>query len=160
MSDRADATRPLIRTAVAADLPALQRVFRAAALSNAGDVPLLRAHPEFLVFAGDGIAEGRTRAATTGSGGDRLLGFATVAAGTSGGLELEDLFVDPPWRRRGIARALVLDAVETARQGGHQQLSVWGNPHALGFYRAAGFVEVSQVAVEVDRGLRLRLDLE
>src|SRR5262249_30679337 len=39
-----------IRTAVAADLPALQQVYRAASLSNAGDAPMLLARPEFLVF--------------------------------------------------------------------------------------------------------------
>jgi hypothetical protein len=33
----------VVRTAVAADLPTLQQVFKAASLSNAGDAPLLLA---------------------------------------------------------------------------------------------------------------------
>jgi hypothetical protein len=82
----------VIRTAVEADLPALQQVFRAAALSNTADAPLLLARPEYLVFAGDGIAEGRTRVAAAGlAGGSRILGFVTVAVDHDGGPDLEDL---------------------------------------------------------------------
>jgi ribosomal protein S18 acetylase RimI-like enzyme len=151
---------PVIRTAVAADLPELQRVFAAAALSNPGDAPLLLTHPEFLVFAGDGIADGRTRVAVTGRPDDsRVLGFATVVATEDGGLDLEDLFVDPNCRRRGIARRLIVDAVGTARAAGHRYLSVTGNPHALAFYHAVGFVEIGQTETELGAGPRLRLDL-
>jgi hypothetical protein len=50
-------------------MPELQRVFRAAALSNAGDAPALLAHPEYLVFTGEGVAEGRTRVAIVVSDG-------------------------------------------------------------------------------------------
>lgn len=145
----------MIRTAVAADLPALQQVFRAASLSNPGDAPLLLARPEFLVFKGEGIAEGRTRVATTAEGD--LLGFVTVSADPRGGLELEDLFVDTAWRRRGIARQLVLDAIGAARRDGHRRLSVTGNPHALEFYLAVGFVEVGLATTELGGGLRLEL---
>ena len=73
-----------IRTAVAADLPALQQVYRAASLSNAGDAPMLLARPEFLVFTREGIAGGRTLVASP-PGTDRVIGFATVAAGQDDG---------------------------------------------------------------------------
>jgi len=120
----------------------LQQVFRDASLSNPGDAPLLLAHPDVLVFAGEGIADGRTRVAVTrDDAGERILGFATVTSGPDGRPDLEDLFVDPRFRRRGIARRLVLDAVATARRAGYRQLSVTGNPHALDFYRSVGFVE-------------------
>jgi GNAT superfamily N-acetyltransferase len=148
-----------IRTAVAADLAALRQVFRAAALSNVGDAPMLLARPEFLDFAGDGIAAGRTRVAVAGPHHDgRVVGFVTVTGGDDG-LELEDLFVDPDWRRRGVATALVRDVVRTARQSGHRQLWVTGNPHALDFYRAVGFVETGRVATELGAGRRMCLDL-
>jgi GNAT superfamily N-acetyltransferase len=156
-----DLTEPAltIRTAVAADLPALRQVFRAAALSNAGDAPMLLARPEFLDFAGHGIAAGGTRVAVAGpQAAGRVVGFATVVMGDDG-LELEDLFVDPGWRRRGIARRLVLDVAATARHGGRRHLWVTGNPHALGFYLAVGFVETGRVATELGTGLRMRLDL-
>jgi GNAT superfamily N-acetyltransferase len=156
-----DGTQPAvtIRTAVAPDLPALRQVYRAASLSNAGDAPMLLARPEFLVFAGDGIAAGRTRVAVAGGPGrGRVVGFATVATGEDGP-ELEDLFVDPDWRRRGIARRLVLDVVATLAQTGHRRLWVTGNPHAADFYRATGFVEAGQVATELATGMRMYLDL-
>ncbi|NMO51945.1 GNAT family N-acetyltransferase [Actinoplanes sp. TBRC 11911] len=149
-------TSPAIRAAVVADLPALQRVFRAASLSNAGEAPMLLARPEFLVFAGDGIADGRTLVAVAGAPQDRIVGFATVTTGP----ELEDLFVDPDWHRRGVARQLVGRVAETARAQGHRRLWVTGNPHALAFYLAVGFVQVDQVATELGvPGLRMSLDL-
>jgi GNAT superfamily N-acetyltransferase len=150
----------VIRTAIAADLPELRRVYKAASLSNAGDAPLLLARPEFLVFAGEGIAEGRTRVEGSGPPGEgQVVGFVTIAVNADGGLELEDLFVDPGWRRRGVARRLVADVVKTAREAGHRRLSVIGNPHALVFYRAVGFAEIDRIATVLGTGLRLELDL-
>jgi GNAT superfamily N-acetyltransferase len=159
MSDPADTAGVVIRPAVAADLPELRRVYREASLSNADDAPLLLARPEFLVFAGDGIAAARTQVAVTGTDDDRVLGFATVTDGQDGQPELEDLFVDPQQHRRGIARRLIADAARTARQAGHRRLTVVGNPHARAFYLAVGFVEHDQVPTELGTGLRLHLDL-
>jgi GNAT superfamily N-acetyltransferase len=158
MSDRAH-LEVTIRTAVASDLAALQHVYRIASLSNAGDAPMLLARPEYLVFAGDGIAEGRTQVAVVGPGGDGpVVGFVTVVAGDDGP-ELEDLFVDPDWRRRGVARRLVEDVIRAVEQAGQRQLWVTGNPHALDFYLAVGFVETEPVPTEFGRGLRMCLDL-
>jgi GNAT superfamily N-acetyltransferase len=159
MNERAGPA-PVIRAAVAADLPALQQVYRSASLSNAGDAPMLLARPEFLVFAGDGIAAGRTLVALGGPPDDeRVVGFATVDDGRDDGPELEDLFVDPGWRRRGIARHLVRQIANTARDTGHRRLWVTGNPHALAFYLAAGFVRVGRVSTALGSGLRMSLDL-
>jgi GNAT superfamily N-acetyltransferase len=158
--DARDEPAPTIRTAVAADLPALRRVFHRASLSNAGDAAMLLAHPEFLVFAGSGIAAGRTRVAATAPRGDGpVVGFATVAMDHDDGPELEDLFVDPDWCRRGIARRLVRDVVGTVRRAGHGRLWVTGNPHASAFYRAVGFVPTCRIATELGTGLRMYLDM-
>jgi GNAT superfamily N-acetyltransferase len=153
----------LVRTAAPADLPELQRIYRAASLSNRGDREALLANPEFLVLAGDGVEAGRTRVACADDG--RLLGFASTVAATAGGadgeLELEDLFVDPAWMRRGVARLLVQDAVRTARDGGFSRISVTGNPHALAFYLAVGFVEVGRQDTALGAAApRLQLDLD
>ena len=162
MANHPGAPGARLRTAVAADLPELQRVFAQASLSNPGDAPLLQARPEFLHFAGEGIAEGHTRVVTTarGEGRDRVLGFATVS-GTpdDDGLELVDLFVDPEHRRLGVARELVLDAAARGRAAGHVRLWVTGNPHAEEFYRAVGFVEVGRATTELGSGFRMQLDL-
>jgi GNAT superfamily N-acetyltransferase len=155
-----DANEVIIRSAVEADLPELQRVFRAAALSNAGDAPGLLAHPEYLVFTGDGIADGRTRLAIVVSvSGDRLAGFATLTRGPDGQPDLEDLFVDPECRRRGIARRLVQDAASIARRAGHRTITVTGNQHALDFYLAVGFVPIGHADTALGPAPRLRLDL-
>ena len=148
-----------IRTAVPADLPELQRVYAAASLSNENDAPLLLARPEFLDFDGDGIVEGRTRVVVEDERGQgRVLGFATVADDEHGEPDLEDLFVDPLFRRRGIARRLVLDATRTVGASGRAHLFVTANPHALDFYTAVGFVGIGSTDTELGSGWRMRLD--
>ena len=71
----------------------------------------------------------------------RSVGFATWAE-TDGGMELEDLFVDPQWMRRGIATALVNSIADVLRSRGADTLEVTASPDALGFYRAVGFVDI------------------
>jgi ribosomal protein S18 acetylase RimI-like enzyme len=164
----ADAIR--VRTAVPADLVALQRVYRAATLTNAGDRELLLADPEtFLVFRGEHLAAGRTRLAEAAAKAGPVVGpvgpvaFATAlppgATGRPGEAELEDLFTDPAWMRRGLARLLVAELAATARQQGAAVLAVTGNPHALEFYRAAGFVVVGEEPTLLYPAPRLHLRL-
>ena len=126
----------IIRLGVPADLPAASDVYRSASLSNAGDRDNLLAHPEYLVLGPEGLAEGRTYVAEEGS----VIAFATWVE-VGGIFELEDLFVDPGWRRRGIAAALVNRIAQVLRARGVQRLEVTANPHAMGFYRAAGFID-------------------
>jgi len=127
----------IIRLGVPADLCAASDVYRRASLSNAGDRDKLLAHPEYLAWGPEGLAEGRTYVAEEEGS---LIGFATwIQAG--GIVELEDLFVDPGWRRRGIATALVNRIAQVLRARGVQHLEVTANLHALGFYRAAGFID-------------------
>ena len=94
----------MIRLGRPADLGALADIYRRASLSNPGDRDRLLAHPEYLVLEPDGLAEGRTHVAEENGS---VVGFATWAETDDGGMELEDLFVDPKWMRRGIATALV-----------------------------------------------------
>jgi len=156
----ADATQMIIRTAFDEDLPELQRVFRAASLSNEGDAPALLAHPEYLIFTGDGIAEGRTRViVATVDGSQHLAGFATLARGPDGQPDVEDLFVHPQWRRRGIARRLIHDMASTARREGHATITVIGNEHARKFYEAVGFVEFGCAETALGLAPHMRLDL-
>lgn len=60
-------------------------------------------------------------------------------------LEIKRLYVDAPWHGAGIAKALMLHAIELARQGGAQTLylSVWRHNHrAIAFYAKHGFETV------------------
>ena len=127
----------MIRLGVPADLPAASDVYRRASLSNAGDRDNLLAHPEYLVLGPEGLAEGRTYVAEEQGA---LVGFATWIE-ANGIFELEDLFIDPGWMRRGIAAALVHRIAQVLRARGAERLEVTANPHALGFYRAAGFTD-------------------
>ena len=130
-----------IRDAVIEDLGALTDVVRRSSMSNEGDRALLLAHPEVLELTAASLATGRTRIVAVEG---RIVGFATTRA-MDGWLELDDLFVDPDWMRRGIARDLVLDAAAIARAEGLDRIEVTGNDHALGFYQKAGFVVIGMV---------------
>jgi ribosomal protein S18 acetylase RimI-like enzyme len=143
----------MIRIGTPADLDAARGVYRRASLSNAGDRDNLLAHPEYLVLGPEGLAEGRTQVADQDGS---VAGFATWAQ-TAGTMELEDLFVDPDYRRRGIAMALVGRIAEVLRARGVKRLEVTANPHAMEFYRAAGFTDFG--VAETDFGTAPRMVL-
>jgi GNAT superfamily N-acetyltransferase len=108
----------MIRLGTPADLSATTEVYRRASLSNAGDRDNLLAHPEHLILGPEGLAEGRTYVAEEDGS---VVGFATWAE-AGGSMELEDLFVDLGWRRRGIATDLVSRIVGVLR---HRAWSGW-----------------------------------
>src|SRR5215469_16282159 len=143
----------MIRLGAPGDLSAATEVFRRASLSNAGDRDSLLAHPEFLVLAPDGLAEGRTYVAEEDGS---VIGFATWAE-ADGTFELEDLFVEPGWRRRGIAMALVSRIVDVLRAQRVGCLEVTANPHARRFYTAAGFISVGVAETDFGAAPRMRL---
>jgi GNAT superfamily N-acetyltransferase len=146
----------VIRDSVPADLDALRDVYRRSSLSNDGDRASLLAHPEVLEFPGPATSDGRTRVAVADDG--RLVGFATTLI-AGGAAELDDLFVDPGWMRRGIGRALVLDAIEIARDRGVGRVEVTANPHALVFYQRAGFTVDHEVRTRFGPGSRMHVDV-
>ena len=155
----------MIRLGTPADLPACASVYRRASLSNAGDRDNLLAHPEYLVLGPEGLAEGRMYVAEEDG---LVVGFATWAwAAQAGGgietietIELEDLFVDPDWRRRGIAAALVGYIVDVLRARGVRCLEVTANPHAEGFYSAAGFIDCGVAETVFGASPRKRLTID
>ncbi len=145
----------MIRLGTPADLVAANGVYRRASLSNPGDRDILLAHPEYLILGPEALAEGRTYVAEEDG---VVVGFATSAE-ADGGMELEDLFVDPDYRRRGIAMALVGQVVEVGRARGVPRLEVTANPHALAFYRAAGFTDCGMTATEFGTAPRMVLEI-
>ena len=143
----------MIRLGAPADLPAATDVYRRASLSNAGDRDNLLAHPEYLILGPEGLAEGRTYVADQDGS---VVGFVTWAD-ADGTMELEDLFVDPGWRRHGIATALVSRIADVLRARGVQCLEVTANPHARGFYTAAGFLDRGVAETDFRAAPRMRL---
>jgi N-acetylglutamate synthase-like GNAT family acetyltransferase len=146
-----------VRRAVARDLAVLRRIFRRASLSNAGDREILLAHPEALNLADGGVAAGRTRVAVASDG--TIVGFLTAVPLDGGALELADLFVDPDWMRRGVARCLMTNLITTARLDGIARIEVTANPHADGFYRAAGFIACHERPTPLGAGTRMQLTI-
>ena len=143
----------MIRLGTPADLAAARGIYRRASLFNAGDRDNMLAHPEYLILGPEGLAEGRTYVAEQDGS---LVGFATWIE-TAGTMELEDLFVDPGYRRRGIGTALLNRITQVLRARGVERLEVTANPHALGFYRAAGFIDCG--VAETDFGAAPRMVL-
>lgn len=146
-----------LRIATDVDLPQLSAVFRRASLSNDGDRVALRAHPDALRFTGAGIAAGRTWVAVTDAG--EITGFATWRPVDSELAELEDLFVEPAWMRRGVATLLVEKLRVLLGRSDFTRLEVTANPHANAFYRSVGFAPVGIIDTEFGAGTRMELPL-
>ena len=143
-----------IRTAHVGDVPLIADLFRTSSLSNEADRPALLANPDALVFDDAAVRAQRTRVALSG---ERIVGFVTTRP--VGEIdELDDLFVDPDWMRRGVARDLVVDAAEVARCRGVRRIEVTANGHALAFYAAVGFV--LQAVTDTDFGPAYRMHLD
>ena len=73
--------------------------------------------------------------------------------------ELDDLFVDPDCRRRGIATALVLDALDRAADQQLTHIEVTANPHALAFYESVGFVSDGMRQTRFGPGNRMHINV-
>jgi ribosomal protein S18 acetylase RimI-like enzyme len=145
----------MIRLGTSADLAAASGVYRRASLSNAGDRDNLLAHPDYLILGPAGLAEGRTHVAEQDG---TVVGFATWSE-SDGTIELEDLFVDPDYMRRGIATELVLRITDVLRARGTERLEVTANPHAMAFYRSAGFTDYGTAETELGTAPRMVLML-
>lgn len=54
----------------------------------------------------------------------------------------------PPWRGRGIGKALLKAAMELAKQMGMDKVELNAQCHAAAFYRQAGFVQTGEVFMD------------
>ena len=59
--------------------------------------------------------------------------------------ELEALFVDPRFIGQGFGRVLIERAIELGMSMGASKIRIQGDPHAEGFYRAAGAIRVGEL---------------
>ena len=144
-----------IRNAALSDMAVLRDVYRRASLSNPGDRASLLSNPDVLEFADQAVRQGRTRVAVADG---RIVGFASTVVGDTA-VEVEDLFVDPAWMRRGVGLALVVDMIVTAQAQGCRRLEVTANEHARAFYARAGFVDDGPVDTRFGPAPRMHLDI-
>src|SRR5262245_23535816 len=117
----------------------------------------LAAHPDAIAPPHRAIAEGRVRVAADASG--RPLGFSVVQPVEDGRCELDDLFVEPDWMRRGVGRLLVDDVGARAAAAGASYVDVIANPNALGFYSRLGFEETGAASTRFGSARRMTLPL-
>jgi GNAT superfamily N-acetyltransferase len=145
-----DAVR--IEPATEADVPLILNLIRALAEYErmSGEVVATEAHVRKSLFGSQPRAE-----AVLAYMGQEAVGFALWFHNYStflgrAGLYLEDLFVLPDWRGRGIGRALLahLARIALERGCGRMEWSVldWNEP-AIGFYRGLGAQAMDQWTV-------------
>jgi GNAT superfamily N-acetyltransferase len=104
----------------------------------------------------DAIREHRVRVAVART--DREVGFSAVLPIRGRVCELDALFVDPDFARRGVGRLLVADVIKRARHQDATRIEVIADPSAEGFYARMGFRPAGQVTTR--RGPAARMGIE
>lgn len=125
-------------------------------LDTDSDRELLLAHPEMVQVPVEQLTPATACVAEIAG---VAVGFAIILPRPNGDAELDGLFVDPPFQRRGIGRALVTEARRLAAAMGAADLYVIAGEDALAFYRSVGFIEVgtAQTQLRVVPLMRLAL---
>jgi GNAT superfamily N-acetyltransferase len=77
-----------------------------------------------------------------------IVGFYTLQPSESA-WELDNLWVLPDFMHRGIGRALLSHALETAARGGAREVTVDADPHAERFYLDCGAVRRGAVSAPI-----------
>jgi molybdenum cofactor cytidylyltransferase len=80
--------------------------------------------------------------------GDEIVGFYSLSPSRDA-WKLDDLWVLPRFMDRGIGRALVAHAVETAARGGASSVTVDADPNAESFYLACGAARCGEVPAPI-----------
>jgi GNAT superfamily N-acetyltransferase len=124
-------------------VPAIRaaRIGEAAALSDlclrskavwGYDASFMALMPAALAVAASDIAAGNVWVAEAEGA---VAGVVALAPGASPDeADLDKLFVDPAWLRRGIGGALLSHAVAEAHRRGARRLTILADPNAAGFY--------------------------
>lgn len=146
-----------IRCARPDEVTALEALQRRSSLDGEMYRAVLLAHPDAIEVPTEYVVAGRVRVAVVGGA---VVGFATLLPGDAGACELDAMFVDPPWMRRGIGLRLIDDAVAMARAEGFSRMEVTANPQALAFYGRAGFVTVSEAQTQFGPAPRMVRELD
>jgi len=80
--------------------------------------------------------------------GDEIVGFYSLSPSRDA-WKLDDLWVLPRFMARGIGRALVAHALETAARGGASSVTVDADPSAESFYLACGAARCGEVPAPI-----------
>lgn len=80
--------------------------------------------------------------------GDEIVGFYSLVP-SNDSWKLDHLWVLPQFMDRGIGRALVAHALQTALRGGASSVTVDADPNAESFYLACGGVRCGEVPAPI-----------
>ena len=86
--------------------------------------------------------------------GQELIGFYALV-GAPPRLDLDQLWVDPPFIGQGFGKALFHDAVKRAVLVGARELQIEADPHAEGFYLHMGARRVGEYVYDLDGETRV-----
>lgn len=165
----------MIRKAVRADLPEIQRVMRAslAALSAGFYDETQAASAVRYIAVADGQLvddetyfvveeEGRVVACGGWSGRRKLFTGTTEQESTAGFLDphvdaarIRAMFVDPAYARRGLGRLILEESEEDARRAGFTRFELMATLPGVPLYAVCGYEEIEAVEIELPDGVRL-----
>ena len=127
-----------------------------ASLTNEDDRQLLHANPDAINLPAEWIAQGLVLVAELEGA---VRGFAAVMPPRNKVAELDGLFVDPAWGRRGVGTFLIGAALAQARLSGAERVDVVAGKGAVEFYRHCGFTVDGEVATRFNMGVAMHVDL-
>ncbi|GLQ57586.1 GNAT family N-acetyltransferase [Devosia nitrariae] len=146
---------PVIRPARAEERHELIELQRRASLMHEAYREALTAHPEAVDLPAAQIDDGSVLVAELGA---RLAGFIVMLP-NGAEVEVDGLFVEPGFWRRGIGRVLMAAGEAEARPLGVARLSVIAAPEAEAFYAACGFVTTGPESTPFGPAIRMRKTL-
>jgi GNAT superfamily N-acetyltransferase len=135
---------------------ALEELQRRSSLANEEHRKALLADPGLIFLPQEHVSP---RHAIVAESGGFAVGFAIVLRRPDGDAELDGLFVEPPYWRRGIGTELVTLAKRLAVELGVGRLWVIASPAARAFYEKCGFRYVRGVATQLSPALLMNLEL-
>ncbi len=148
-----DPQGPSIRAAVAGDAPVLSDLAFRAKAHWGYDAAFMEACREDLRVSEQDIL---TCSVYVLQQAGRINGFYQLRP-CGEQVEMVALFVEPRAMGQGVGKALWHHAVETARELGFDEVVLQSEPHAAGFYRAMGAMQVGQSPSTVFPGRTLPL---
>jgi GNAT superfamily N-acetyltransferase len=146
-----------IRLALSSEREALEALQWRASLNNPNDREALLAHRDAISLPMEQIATGQVYVAGQAQG---IVGFAVLLRRDESAMELDGLFVEPHFWRRGAGRLLVGHCCGVALKNGAAVLHVVGNPHAEAFYEACGFTVTGKEKTRFGFGLSMTKKLQ
>ncbi|MGX7952192.1 GNAT family N-acetyltransferase [Tsuneonella sp. HG249] len=145
-----------IRGARSDERDLLKSLMRTASLALEDYRGALLEHPDAIELAEGEIAAGRVRVAVSGA---EVAGFIVLLLRDGGEIELDGLFVDPAWWRRGVGTALIAHAIEWGRAQQARAITVVASPTARQFYAENGFDLRGEAETRFGPALAMRLPL-